>query len=75
MALLGYLVAIFKPQEPSESEKARRQKTLVFLLFFIDFGLPGASWGGSVDTWGNLGPVLDLLIGMLGAILDHRGLP
>ena len=75
VALLGYLVAIFKPQEPNESKKARRPKTLIFHRFFIDFGLPGASWRGSVDTWGNLGPVLELLIGMLGAILDHRGLP
>ena len=75
VALLGDLVAIFKPQKPNESKKARRQKTSFFNRFLNDFGLPGASWRGSVDTCGNLGPVLELLISMLSAILDHRGLP
>ena len=30
-ALLGHLGAILRPQEPIGSEKARRQKTLIFL--------------------------------------------
>ena len=72
-ALLGHLGAILRPQEPIESEKARRPNTL-FFLFFKDFGLSGASVGGSVASWGRLGAVLEPLVGMLGAILSHRGL-
>ena len=73
-AILGHFGAILKLQEPIESEKARRQKTLIFFCFFNDFGLSGASLGGSVATWGRLGAVLEPLVGILGAILSHRGL-
>ena len=48
--LLGHIGAILRPQEPIGSEKARRQKTLVFLRFLKDFGLSGASLGGSLAS-------------------------
>ena len=73
-ALLGHLGAILRPQEPIESEKARRPKTLILHRFLQDFVLSGASLGGSVATWGRLGAILEPLVGMLGAILSHRGL-
>ena len=73
-ALLGHFGAILRLQEPIESEKARRQKTLILQRFFKDFGLSGASLGGSVASGSRLGAVLELLVGMLGAILSHRGL-
>ena len=73
-ALLGHLGAILRLQEPIESEKARRQKTLIFIWFLNDFGFSGASLGGSVASWGRLGAVLEPLVGLLGAILSHRGL-
>ena len=72
--LLGHLDAILGPQEPVYSEKTREQKTLIFTMYFKDFGLSGASVGGSVASWGRLGAVLEPLVGMLGAILSHRGL-
>ena len=64
-ALLGHLGAILKPQGPIESEKARRQKTLIFFWFFNDFGISGASLGGSAATWNRLGAILEPLVGML----------
>ena len=73
-ALLGHLGAILRPQEPIGSEKARRQTTLIFLRFWSDFCLSGASLGGSVATWSRLGAVLEPLVGMWGAISSHRGL-
>ena len=73
-ALLGHLGAILRPQEPIESEKARKRQILIFRWFFKDFGLSGASVGGSVASWGRLGAILEPLVGMLGAILSHRGL-
>ena len=73
-ALLGHLGAILRPQEPIGSEKARRQKTLIFLRFWSDLGLSGASLGGSVATSSRLGAVLEHLVGMLGGILSHREL-
>ena len=66
-ALLGHLGATLRLQEPIESEKARRQKTLIFLGFLKDFGFSGASLGCSVATWGRLGAALELLVGMLGS--------
>ena len=73
-ALLGHLGAILRPQESTESEKARRPKTLIFLRCLKDFCLSGASLGGSAATWSRLGAILEPLVGMLGAILSHRGL-
>ena len=72
-ALLGHLWAILRPQEPIESENARRPNILIFLWFFKDFGLWGASLGSSVASWGRPGAILEPLVGMLGAILSHRG--
>ena len=73
-ALLGHLGAILRPQKLIESEKAARPKTLIFHMFFNDFGLSRASLEGSVASWSRLGAVLEPLVGMLGAILSHRGL-
>ena len=73
-ALLGHLGAILRPQEHIGSEKTRKPKTLIFHWFFNDFGLSGASLGGSVASWGRLGTVLEPLEGMLGAILNARKL-
>ena len=61
-ALLGHLGAILRPQEPIESEKTKRPKTLIFFWFLKDFGLSGTSLGGSVATWGRLGAVLEPLV-------------
>ena len=72
--LLGHLGAILRLQEPIESEKARRQKTLIFLRLLKDFGLSGASLGGSVASWGRLGAVLEPLVRILGGIMNNRGL-
>ena len=49
-SLWGHLGAILRPQEPIGSEKARRQKTLVFPRFLNDFGLWGASLEGSLAS-------------------------
>ena len=49
-ALLGHLGAILGPQKPIRSEKARRPKTLIFFRFLKDFGLSGASLGGSLAS-------------------------
>ena len=60
------------------SEKARKQKTLISLRFWKDFGLLGVSWeplGGVLGaSWGLLGPswgALGSLRGALGAILEE----
>ena len=49
-AVLGHLGAILRPQEPIGSEKARRQKTLIFFRFLKDFGLLGESLEASEGT-------------------------
>ena len=38
-ALLGHIGAILRPQKHIGSEKARRQRTLIFLRFLKDFGV------------------------------------
>ena len=73
-ALLGHLGAILRLQKPIESEKARRPKSLIFFRLFKDFGLSGASLGGSVASWSHLGAVSEPFVSMLGAILSHRRL-
>ena len=57
-ALLGPLVAFLRLRNAIESEKARKQNTLMLLRLLIDVGFLAASWGGSVATWGYLGVVL-----------------
>ena len=53
------------------SEKARKQKTLISLRFWKDFGLLGVSWeplGGVLGaSWGLLGPSWGALGALLGA--------
>ena len=58
------------------SEKARKQKTLISLRFWKDFGLLGVSWeplGGLLGaSWGLLGPswgALEVLLGAFGGLL------
>ena len=46
-----------------------------FFRSLKDFGLSGVSSGGSVATWGRLGAVLEPVVGMVGAIWSHVGLP
>ena len=70
-ALLGHLGAILRPQEHIGSEKAKRQKTLIFLIFLKNFGPSGASLGDSVAAWGRLQAVVSPRVGILGAILSH----
>ena len=72
-ALLGHLGAILRPQEPIESEKARRQQTLIFLRCLKEFGLSGASLGGSVASWGRLWALLGRCWGPLGALWKGLG--
>ena len=67
-ALLGHLGAILRPQEPIGREKARGQKTLKNIMFLTDFGLLGASLGGSEGTWSRPGAVLRALGGLLKAM-------
>ena len=62
-ALLGPLGAILRPRMAIGSEKARRQKSLVFVRFLNDFGLLEASLGSSLASWSRLEAVL----GPLGA--------
>ena len=64
-ALLGgpYLEAILRPRKAVGSEKAGRQKSLIFFMFLKDFGLLGASLGSSLASWSRLGAIL----GPLGA--------
>ena len=52
-ALLGHLEAILRPRKVIGSEKARKQKTLLFLRCLKDVCLLGASSGRS---WSPLGP-------------------
>ena len=73
-ALLGHLEAILRPRKAIGSEKARRQKSLIFIRFLKDFGILGASLGSSEGTWSRPGAVLRALGGMLKAILNHLGL-
>ena len=53
------------------SEKARRQKSLVFFRFLKDFGILEGALEGSEGTWNRLGAVLRPLGGMSEAIPGH----
>ena len=57
-SLWGHLGAIVRPREAIESNRARRQNSLISFRFSNDFGFLGASVGGSVATWSRLGPVV-----------------
>ena len=59
----SHLGAILRPRMAIGSQKARRQKSLIFHMFLKDFGFLAASWEGSEATWSHLGAVL----GSLGA--------
>ena len=71
-ALLGQLGAILRPRKAIGSEKARRQKTLIFLRFWKDFSLLGGllgrlggllepSWSGLGASWSILEAILSQL--------------
>ena len=49
-AILGRLGAISRPQEPIGGEKARRRKTLIFIMCLKDLGLLGGSLEASEGT-------------------------
>eukprot|EP00959_Pyramimonas_sp_CCMP1952_P037249 779380-Pyramimonas_sp.AAC.1 len=56
------------------SETGRKQKTLIFLRFWDDVGLFGASLGSSLATWSRLGAVSGPLGTILGAISSDLAL-
>ena len=84
-ALLGHLGAILRPRKAIGSEKARKQKTLIFHWFLKDFGLLGGLLGrlrGHLEpSWNGLGAscrhavsYLDPCLAILCAIGGHLGL-
>ena len=71
--LLGHLGAILRPRMAIGSEKARKQKILIFPWFLKDVGLLGGLLGrlrGHLEpSWGDLGASWSIV----GAILRHLG--